>query len=83
MTFGYSIRQVFDLGFSTNYTPGTKNAYTPGSEHASFVSYGGSLGVRLYRSLYFGLHDGHGIYHLVRQSRLDEIKGKWRGPSGG
>jgi hypothetical protein len=85
LSFGYSAKQVFDLGAYGQYLPGTRREADPSDVQASLVSYGGELGLRIAESVYLGFRGGASTYHMMKPdpTRADELTGTWSGSSGG
>ncbi len=83
--FGYSAKQVFDLGAYGQYLPGSLREANPSEVDATLISYGGEIAFRIAESVYLGFRGGSSTYHLLDSDpeRADELKGKWSGPSGG
>lgn len=84
-SFGFSAKQVFDLGAYGQYLPGTRKEANPSDVDATLVSYGGELAFRIAESVYLGFRGGASDYHLLSPDpeRTDELQGKWDGASGG
>ncbi len=84
-SFGYSARQVFDLGAYGQYLPGSRKEANPSDVDASLISYGGELAFRIAESIYLGFRGGPSNYQLLNPDpeRSDELAGKWSGASGG
>jgi len=82
LNFGYSFNQVFDLAVFGNYTPGQLKNPEIGQEDASLMGYGGELGLRLFKAIYFAGRGGSYKYNLIHQHKDEEVDGRWQGTGG-
>ena len=78
-TLGYSIGQVFDVATFYQYTPGNLGSANPNDSNSDLSMYGGLLGLRLYRTIYFNLHAGIADYRLPRRAKAEEVEGSYNG----
>lgn len=76
---GYSIMQVFDIAAFYQYTPGNLGSADPSDSNSDLSMYGGQLGLRLYRTIYFNLHGGLADYRLPRRAKPEEVEGSYNG----
>lgn len=86
LSFGYSPRQMVDIGAYGSYLPGALKHAEIGKDDATLVSYGGELGFRIADAVYLGFRGGPDKYRLNQPSddpERPELAGKWTGVCGG
>jgi hypothetical protein len=82
LTLGYSVDQVWDLGFYGQYIPGKLKAASTINPDATVMSYGLETALRVNHSLYLGVRGGPTTYHLLRHVEPEQVDGEWEGLSG-
>jgi hypothetical protein len=79
---GYSVAQVFDLGGFYTYVPARLKSASLAGKDATLDSYGADVAFRIADSVYLDFRGGAARYHLIHQTRPEELPGRWHGPAG-
>lgn len=79
IAFGYSFRQILDMGLYVTGLPGSRGNASANGYDASLVNGGAELALRIAKSIYLGVYGGKSDYRLVRASKSLEPGVEWAG----
>lgn len=82
LSFGYSVRQVWDLGLYGHYSPGRLESAAMSQADALLYHVGAETALRIGKAVYIGVRGGPASYSLQNKVLATEVDGDWAGVMG-